>query len=103
MADASVSKYRAALAAEMRLRGFDYESIAKDLGYADKSGAWRAVQRSLASRSQRAGDALWGRQMTDLDLLQERSWPAAMAGDRRAIANCVRAIETRSRIALGSL
>lgn len=96
--DSATALWRAALAAEMRIAGMDYEAIAKELGYSDRSGAWKAAQRCLKARSAKAGEALWAKEMADLDLLQEQAWPAAMAGDRRAITQCLRAIGSRIRI-----
>ncbi|MFG3510239.1 hypothetical protein ACGF5F_32605 [Streptomyces sp. NPDC047821] len=40
---------RAAKAARLAADGKSYTDIAAELGYADKSGAWRAVQRAKAS------------------------------------------------------
>lgn len=38
---------RARKALELRIRGADFEGIAKALGYADRSGAYRAVKAAL--------------------------------------------------------
>lgn len=38
---------KAALALDLRKQGYTLEEIAKQVGYQDKSGAWRAIQREL--------------------------------------------------------
>ena len=45
--DSYQAEYRTQQAIEMRSMGVDYDFIAKELGYADRSGAWRAVQRGM--------------------------------------------------------
>jgi hypothetical protein len=45
--DTFTAEHRTQQAIEMRSMGVDYDFIAKELGYADRSGAWRAVQRGM--------------------------------------------------------
>jgi hypothetical protein len=40
------AKLRAAKALELRSQGHSWETIARRLGYRDRSGAWRAVRRA---------------------------------------------------------
>jgi len=98
VADRARAKHRAAAATELRLAGVDYDSIAEQLGYANRSGAWKAVQRCLSARMVRNADELRDQGLLDLALLQERSWPAAMAGDPRAVDRCLRALDQRARL-----
>ena len=42
MSNAALAGYRKARATEMALAGCDYDTIAKELGYANRSGAWKA-------------------------------------------------------------
>ena len=74
-------EYREADAVEMAVQGATYEAIAEALQYRTRSGAWRAVRRALRKRTARAADAYGDSAMTDLELLQQRAWPAAMAGE----------------------
>ena len=96
--DRAVSSYRAAIAVELRLRGLEYADIAAELGFASKSGAWMAVQRCLKARAAKAVDGLRERELADLDVLQERSWPRAMRGDTKAVGACVRIIDSRCKL-----
>ena len=94
----SLVEYREAVAVEMAVQGATYEAIAEVLQYRTRSGAWRAVRRALRKRTARAADAYWDSAMTDLELLQQRAWPAAMAGDVAASAVALRAIQQRCRL-----
>ena len=49
-----------------------YDQIAVELGYANRSGVWKAVRRCLA-RGQDAGGAHMELSLMDLDLVQERA------------------------------
>lgn len=90
--------YRSALAAELRVQGLGYDDIAETVGYANRSGAWKAVQRALRLRQAVAADGLVQQSFADLDLLQARSWPAAMEGNLAAADRCMRAVELRVRL-----
>lgn len=45
---------RQARATELALAGYDYDTIATDLGCSNRSGAWKAVQRVLGQRTDAA-------------------------------------------------
>lgn len=66
---------RDAQAARLRARGMSYPRIAAELGYADHTGAWHAVQRAL--RATVAEPAAEVRQL-ELDRL-DQLWEAALA------------------------
>jgi hypothetical protein len=65
-------------ALELRARGLTYDRIAEELGYSDRSGGRKAVERALARTMQDAGDAARGVELDRLDRLLERWWPIAM-------------------------
>lgn len=96
--DRATSKYRAAIAAELRVQGMGYDEIAESVGYANRSGAWKAVQRALERRTVAAADHLVATSFLDLEILQSAAWPAAMSGDLSAIDVCVRATSDRVRL-----
>lgn len=60
---------RDAEAARLKSRGLSYGQIAKNLGYADPSGAYRAVQRALASVPAESVDELRRIQSEQIDAL----------------------------------
>lgn len=91
-------EYREACAVELSLDGMNYDQIAVELGYANRSGAWKAVRRCLARRRDAAAGAYIELQLLDLDLVQQKVWPAAMRGDLPAAEAALRAMEERMRL-----
>ena len=101
--DRARSRYRAAVAVELRRGGAEYEEIAKELGFASKSGAWMAVNRSLKQRAHKAADVYLLQSLAELELLHERSWKRAMMGHTPSIRACLGVINARVRLlGLGS-
>lgn len=68
---------RDARAAEMRTRGEGYAAIAKALGFADESGAHRAVQRALKAKPAEVADDLRAVELERLDDLYRRALQVA--------------------------
>lgn len=87
--------YRQAQAVEMMLAGMDFDSIAVELGYATRSGAWRAVQRALSKQREALAGEYLTLEIQRLDALQVALWDEAMAGDVKAALGCLRIIEQR--------
>ena len=48
--DKARSRYRKAVALELRQQGYSYDEIAEVLDFKDRSGSWRCVMRALESR-----------------------------------------------------
>ena len=61
-----VSRYRAGVAVELRLRGLEYADIATELGYASKSGAWMIVNQCLKQRAVTDADAHFAKSLIEL-------------------------------------
>lgn len=97
--DRAMARYRAAVAVEMRLAGSSYDDISQALGFANRSGAWKAVDRALTRTRDERAASYFAVTMNDLELLHERAWSAAMAGDLTAIATCLRAGRLKRRLA----
>jgi len=89
------SAYREAKAVEMMLAGKDFDTIAVELGYATRSGAWRAVQRALSKQREALAEQSLTLEMQRLDALQVALWDQAMAGDVKAALGCLRIVEQR--------
>lgn len=64
---------RDAEAARLKSRGLTYEQIARNLGYADASGAYRAVQRALAAVPAESVDELRRIQREQIDALTAKA------------------------------
>ena len=57
-----------------------YDAIAEELGYANRSGAWKAVQAALKEHQAEAVDEYRARHVLALDRLQMSVWGDALAG-----------------------
>lgn len=80
-----------------RLGGFSYDEIAQRLGYRNKSGAWKAVERALASGPADADAAAL--ELLRLDTIQRALFTKALGGDVPSALAIVKIIEQRSRLA----
>ena len=85
-------------AVELARSGMGYDAIAKQLGYANRSGAWKAVQASLLEHQAEAVDEYRARQVLALDEMQSKVWEEALAGDRKAVGTVLRVIDQRCRL-----
>lgn len=85
-------------AVQLALAGASYESIAQECGYANKGGAWKAVHRLLARVDEEDAERLREVEGARLDRLQAAHWPAALRGDVKAAAICLRILERRARL-----
>lgn len=89
-------KQRRAL--ELRTEGRTLDQIADELGYADKSGAHRAITAALDRHEAAAVDEYRDLEAARLNELQQAIWPLAKAGDIPAVTACVRIIDRRARL-----
>lgn len=85
-------------ALELRLTGVAYSEIARDLDYADASGAYRAVEAVLKRVESAAAAEL--RQVEDLrlDALLRRYWPDAIGGDIKAAELVIKLHDRRVKL-----
>lgn len=67
-------RQKAMRAAKLRGRGWNYDRIAHELGYADASGAWRAVQRYLRDDTREALKEARELALMKLDMLDDEIW-----------------------------
>ncbi len=92
------ARRRDAQAVELALAGASYDAIAAELGYADRSGAWRAVRRALDRHEAADVVALREQEVARLDRLQRGLWSKAVRGDVQAAAVVLRLIDRRCRL-----
>ena len=92
------AEYRAAKATELARTGMTYDAVARELGYADPSGAWRAVRRCLKHRQQTAANEYINGGLVDLQILVEKNWQKAVLGDLRAAEVVLTALERQRRL-----
>lgn len=87
----------------LRLAGMDFDSIAREVGYADGSGAYRAYQRAMARTVQPVADEVRAEEVARLDRLALAYWPRALgAGGQdpspKAAEVVFRAMDRRARL-----
>jgi cob(I)alamin adenosyltransferase len=75
-------------AVELVAAGLSYDEVAAELGFANRSGAWKAVQSAL-----RAVQADTVDEYRALTALLAVVWPKAMAGDTTAVAAARRIVD----------
>jgi hypothetical protein len=80
----AAEKQRQAL--ELRKAGTSYPDIARQLGYASASGAFKAVESALLKTLREPAEAVREIELARLDRLHLALWPAAVKGDLDAIA-----------------
>lgn len=93
------SAERAAQALELHLAGATYERIAGALGYANRGGAFKAVQAALAARPAAPEQAEVVRlEVARMDALLTGLWPAARRGDVAAVDRVLKIGERRAEL-----
>jgi hypothetical protein len=85
-------------AVELRVTGLTLDEIADRLGYADASGAYRAVKRGLLETQRPAADELRELLTRRYEALLIAVWPKATSGDLNAIRTAGRLLDSLSRL-----
>ncbi|NKY50176.1 hypothetical protein [Nocardia vermiculata] len=85
-------------ALRLRMAGAPWAAIAEELGYADPSGPFRAVESLLNRQESEAAETY--RQMEDmrLDVALRKVWPGVMTGDLKAIETMLKVHDRRSKL-----
>lgn len=89
---------REAEAVRLRAEGCDYDQIAQCLGYANRSGAYKAVRRSLRRQVGERVEDMRRLEEERLDALQVPLWDRAIDGDGPALDRVLRIIDLRCRL-----
>lgn len=84
-------------ALHLRQQGLTYEQIANAIGYADASGAYRAVEKALIKTLQEPADAVRRMEKERLDKMLAAIWPKVEAGDLKAIETALKIQERRAK------
>lgn len=96
--ETALIRQRDLAAVQLATAGASYEEIAQQLGYADKSGAWKAVRRALDRQEARDVEALRDQELARLDRLQLGVWQQATKGEVAAVMAALRIIDRRIRL-----
>jgi len=78
--------------------GYSYDEIATDMGYANRSGAWRLVTNALKDTVDAVAEDHLQLELDRLDALQAPQWGAAVSGDLGAARFVLRIVEDRIRL-----
>jgi hypothetical protein len=99
-AKAISAEQRSQRAVQLRLRGYSLADVAQELGYADPSGAFRAVMRGLkADLPDARRDELRALEVARLDALMAAHWQAATDGrNEKSSAIVLRCVAQRARL-----
>ncbi|MGK5171831.1 hypothetical protein [Geodermatophilus sp. CPCC 205761] len=90
---------RAAQALELHLAGAGYDRIAAVLGYANRGGAYKAVQAALAARPAAPEHSeVIAVELARLDALLTGLWPKARRGDVQAVDRVLKIDERRAEL-----
>lgn len=93
---AATARHKQAL--ELRLAGADYALIAEQLGYADPSGAYRAVKAALKASLREPSKRLRRIESERLDRLMLALWERAMGGDLPTVDRLLSIMARRARM-----
>lgn len=86
-------------ALKLRIQGKSYPAIAEELGYADASGAYRAIMACLAQSSQESGlEQVRQIEVARLDALLEKLWPGVEEGDTDSIKTYIAVSARRAKL-----
>jgi hypothetical protein len=89
---------RARQALELRKAGAQYADIATTLGYADASGAYRAVSRALAKLTAEPAAELRELELLRLDRMLQAIWEQVIRGSHGAVDRALRISESRRKL-----
>jgi hypothetical protein len=89
---------RARQALELRKAGAQYADIATTLGYADASGAYRAVSRALAKLTAEPAAELRELELLRLDRMLQAIWDQVIRGNHGAVDRALRIGERRAKL-----
>lgn len=92
---------RRAKAVALRLAGLDFQTIADKLHYADRAAAHKDITRAMeanVAEMNRNADVLRQEELDRLMRLQLGVWPAATAGDPKAVQVALGIIDRRCKL-----
>ena len=96
--DRALAERRKTRAVELAAQGCDYDTIAREVGYANRGTAHRTVMRALREHTADAVEDMREAELERLDALQQALWGQAMTGDPRAVQAVLRVIGQRCRL-----
>lgn len=97
----AASAQKVARAIALKNSGMSWTDVAKRAGYSDRGAACKAVTRELAKRRGEVDhqlEIMREQEGARLDALQATLWPAAEAGNRKAIETILKICDRRCKL-----
>ncbi|WP_461152340.1 hypothetical protein [Saccharopolyspora tripterygii] len=85
-------------ALQLRLSGATFQQIADELGYTDKTAAYKSIRHALDRIGREEAQELFDLDLARLDRLLMAVWPQAMKGDLFAVDRALKIMERRARM-----
>jgi len=85
-------------ALQLRRAGFSYDIIAERLGYASRSGAYKAVMTALRETLKEPAEELRRLQLDRLDALLASIWNEARDGEKVAVSCVLKIMERMDKL-----
>jgi hypothetical protein len=92
----AAAKARRAVA--LRLSGCGFATIARQIGYANKGGAYKAVQAAIEAAQHDASETNRKLELMRLDRLLLVVWPGVLSGDLEAIDHLLKISARRAKM-----
>jgi len=92
----AIERQRQAL--ELRKAGVAFDEIARTLGYAGPSSAYRAVMSALKRTLQEPADEVRKLELARLDRAQRTAWERMLQGDLDALGKVLKIMERRAKL-----
>lgn len=92
------AKLRASEALKLRIAGETFDSIAKQLGFSSRQGAFESVKSALRDTLREPADELRSVDSERLDALWRKTYARAIDGDLAAIQGCLKILDRRARL-----
>jgi hypothetical protein len=89
---------REKLVLDLRMQGYDFDTIAQMAGYSNRSGAWKAWQRAIARVPMASAELERRQESLRLDSLLAVYWPKAIGGDGWSYDRILRNMERRAAL-----
>lgn len=85
-------------ALELRKAGYDLNTIAKQLGFRGRSGAYEAIKRALMKVITEPALEVREMELQRLDQIQRNYWTRMLKGDANIIDKLLRVMDRRARL-----
>ena len=102
LSDSPTLDEKANAATKLKLNGYSWDDIAKACGFKNGNSARMQVkvwmQKAIISRGEEYKAEAIDLELARLDELQKAVWPAAMAGDTKAVDSVLRVMNHRAKL-----